>query len=148
MLQVCSVRYWYLARVLKRCYGYSLSSSGLATWYVHHCLLLSPSCLSWCFCHEEWCKPIGLCVSCKFLSVLQMECTQERVLIFIKGYNRSRLTDWGKWEWCTGIGIHEYFEQKYVQMYLGHAYVVSWGETIECYTFLETLITCEWKTIK
>jgi hypothetical protein len=33
-------------------------------------------------------------------------------------------------------------------MYFGNAYVLSWDETIEFYSFLEIVITVEWKSIK
>jgi len=91
MLQVCLARYWYLAVALKRCYGYSLSRSGLARWHVHHCPRFSPSCLSWCL---SW-RVVQTCRAASFLQVfvivLQMEWTQERVIIFIKRYNREEI---------------------------------------------------------
>ena len=86
MLQVCSVRYWYLAVVLKRLpawAGLNLQHDMYTTVHFLSFLMF----LSW--------RVVQTCSAVCFLQVyvivLQMEWTQERVIVFMEGYNREEI---------------------------------------------------------
>lgn len=86
MLQVCSVRYWYLAVAMKRLparAGLNLQHDMYTTvHFLSFLMFLSRREVQTCS---------AACFLQVFVIVLQMEWTQERVIVFIEGYDREEI---------------------------------------------------------